>query len=332
MTIAFKIYGVTLCLLFAGSSPAQTPQPQNSQLVESRELNAKVVNLYREGKYDEAVSVGKRALELRERVLGAENPELVPVLINLGEVYRAEKKFSDAQSSYERALAIGEKAFGAEDKRLAPILDKLAYLAIERKEDGKAEELFSRSLSITEKSLGPDAPELNTAAFGLAEIYRFHKDYSKADPLYQRVIRIREKLRGKDDSELLKVLESYVMSLFAQERTADAAEIQKRIGSLLMAKGIIEGGVLNGRALKLATPPYPEAARRDHASGVVQVRVLIDENGRVIQAEAVRSGLMNVALVAVSEEAARQSRFTPTLLSGKPVRVYGIIIYNFVAQ
>src|ERR1051326_3626430 len=46
----------------------------------------------------------------------------------------------------------------------------------------------------------------------------------------------------------------------------------------------ISGGVLNGKAIRLVTPPYPAIARSAHASGQVVVQVLIDENGNVISA------------------------------------------------
>ena len=87
--------------------------------------------------------------------------------------------------------------------------------------------------------------------------------------------------------------------------------------------------MLNGKAVHLVTPPYPAIARSAHASGSVTVQVLIDENGGVISAKAVSGHpLLQAAAVA----AARSSRFTPTKLSGQPVKVNGVIIYNFVAQ
>jgi protein TonB len=91
----------------------------------------------------------------------------------------------------------------------------------------------------------------------------------------------------------------------------------------------ISGGVLNGKAVRLVQPPYPPIARSAHASGQVNVQITIDENGNVISAHAVSGHpLLQGAAVA----AARSSKFTPTKLSGQPVKVSGVIIYNFVAQ
>ena len=87
--------------------------------------------------------------------------------------------------------------------------------------------------------------------------------------------------------------------------------------------------VLNERALKLVKPRYPALARMGHASGTVMVEVLIDEEGKVIAAKAI-SG--HPLLWGVSVEAAKNSLFSPTLIAGAPVRVTGVVQYNFVEQ
>ena len=90
----------------------------------------------------------------------------------------------------------------------------------------------------------------------------------------------------------------------------------------------ISGGVLNGKAISLPKPPYPAAAKAVRAAGSVSVQVLIDENGGVVSASAV-SGHPPLRAAAVA--AARGARFSPTKLSGQPVKVSGVITYNFVA-
>ena len=93
--------------------------------------------------------------------------------------------------------------------------------------------------------------------------------------------------------------------------------------------GNINGGVLNGKATSLPLPEYPPLARQAGASGAVKVMVTIDEEGNVISANAVSGHpLLQAAAVA----AAQQARFAPTRLSGQPVKVNGVLIYNFVAQ
>jgi TonB family protein len=88
----------------------------------------------------------------------------------------------------------------------------------------------------------------------------------------------------------------------------------------------ISGGVLNGKAISKPQPAYPPIAKAANASGTVVVQVLIDEDGKVTEAHAV-SG--HALLRKAAEEAARNARFSPTQLSGHPVKVTGVITYNF---
>lgn len=91
----------------------------------------------------------------------------------------------------------------------------------------------------------------------------------------------------------------------------------------------ISAGVVNGQATNLPKPVYTSIAKAAHASGVVTVQVLIDEHGKVISARAL-SG--HPLLLKESVQAAYQAHFTATLLSNQPVKVSGIITYNFVMQ
>ena len=88
----------------------------------------------------------------------------------------------------------------------------------------------------------------------------------------------------------------------------------------------VSGGVLNGAATFLPPPMYPETAKRMRTSGVVTVEVVIDENGKVISANAANgpSTLREAAI-----QAALRARFSPTKLSGQPVKVFGTISYKF---
>jgi TonB family protein len=85
-------------------------------------------------------------------------------------------------------------------------------------------------------------------------------------------------------------------------------------------------GVVNSIALSLPKPNYPSAAYATNAQGKVDVQVTIDETGRVISAKAING---SGALRSVSEQAAKRARFRPTTLSNVPMKVTGVITYNF---
>jgi TonB family protein len=106
------------------------------------------------------------------------------------------------------------------------------------------------------------------------------------------------------------------------------------------APKVIRGGVLNGKAVSLPKPEYPENAKNAGVEGDVRVEVTIDENGSVESAKALKEEEGDTDLAAetadaraslreAAERAAMEARFSPTLLSGQPVKVTGIIVYHF---
>jgi TonB family protein len=88
----------------------------------------------------------------------------------------------------------------------------------------------------------------------------------------------------------------------------------------------VSGGVLNGTAITLPQPVYPDAAKRMRTAGTVSVDVVLDESGKVVSAIAT-SGPAILRDSAV--QAALKARFSPTKLSGQPVKVSGVINYKF---
>jgi TonB family protein len=153
--------------------------------------------------------------------------------------------------------------------------------------------------------------------------------------------------RPQDRTEYFdSIANKFFASFEAPEVTETMGEVERVVRELrrnntaavvTMAPGATEpgsqasitSGVLNGRAIHLVTPAYPSVARSAHAAGTVRIQVLIGLDGNVIAAQAVDG---HPLLRAAAVKAARESKFTPTTLEGKPVMVNGIIIYNFVAH
>lgn len=88
----------------------------------------------------------------------------------------------------------------------------------------------------------------------------------------------------------------------------------------------VSGGVLNGTAVSLPPPLYPDSAKRMRTQGVVSVDVILDETGKVVSANATSGPTV---LREAAMQAALKARFSPTKLSGQPVKVSGVINYKF---
>ena len=117
----------------------------------------------------------------------------------------------------------------------------------------------------------------------------------------------------------------------APAKNTEAAATPPRVTvPKVVEKPVIQSkGVVNSLAKSLPKPMYPAAARVAKAAGTVTVQVLVDEKGNVVKASAVSGDEM---LRQACEIAARSARFTPTLLSGEPIKISGVINYHFNAD
>ena len=311
-------------------SQAQNESSAAAQ-AEAAQLSVRVVKLFNEGKYDEALPIAKRALDLRERALGTDHEIVQGALLNLIEIYTAKKKYGEAQKLVERLLRTHEKTVGPEDAGAAVILDKLAFLTYVQGDFSKSEAAYQRALAIREKVFGPNRSEFATSLYMLAEFYRFTGQFKDAEPLYERSAILRRTLLGREHQDYLKSRDGYFCVVYETHQEKKLRDFEERLGDSDGTRAdVFAGAVLNGRAISLPKPSYPEAARRARAQGTVIIKVTIDGGGDVIAASDMCGG--NPVLVKSSLQAARAARFTPTMLSGQPVKVTGVITYNFVAR
>lgn len=314
----------------AASEQAMTSQ-QAAQLQEAKQLSDKVTALYNEGKYDEALPQAKRALEIVEKNLGPENPLIVSDLINLGEIYIAKRRYGDGQELLERAVKIYEKAVGPDSPRIGDLLDRIALTNYARGNSQKTEKLYLRALMIREKAYGPESAEVAKSLSKLAEYYLFEGEYERAGEVFKRLLPIREKKAGVKNQALIETLERYACLMRKRGQQDEALKLEDRASSLNSDDDKskikpIELDVVNGKAISLPKPSYPEQAKAARVAGIVEVKVLIDERGKVIRACAVNGPL---PLQLSSEWAAYAARFTPTLIKGTPTKVTGIITYHY---
>jgi tetratricopeptide (TPR) repeat protein len=121
---ATKIIAALLIGLFLSVPHAALAQGPD----EAATLTQQIIQLYKQGRYSEAIPLAQRALTIREKALGPNHPEVAVALNHLAELYRAQDRYADAAPLYKRALAIWEKAQGPDHRDVATALNNLAVL------------------------------------------------------------------------------------------------------------------------------------------------------------------------------------------------------------
>ncbi len=312
------------------STRPQSDAAKSAELQEANNLSAQVVELYSKKQYDEAIPLAKRAIEIRERLLGASDPLVGSALQNLGSLYSRKKNYGEAVSLYNRALEIFEKASKPDNEKIANTVHNMGWLYYAKGDRGTAEELFQRSLAVREKALGPDHPDVSFALAVLGQFYQKSLNYPKAVEYYKRALAAKEKALGADHEEVGEMAMKCYCALLQNGQVQEAREIEKRARNISHTESADPFSpnaiVLQGHATVRAEPEYPQAAKLGGISGPVIIEVTVDERGKVIEAKSICG---HDILAAAALKAARKWQFTPTRLNGIPVKVIGTITFNF---
>ena len=326
-----------LCLLASADEFQQNaesltkPAPQTPGQTEADRLDAQVLQLLKEWKYQEALPLAKRALELREKSVGPEHKLTVVALQNLGAVYSGLSEHTDGANIYRRVLKIQKKLYGESNAVLCDTLSKLGWELLGDHKNAAGLEMFNHGLKLSEAAFGADAEETIPALRDLANFY-FGNNYDKSFSYLQRMLKIREKLLGENHPDVAALLLHCARVLEKANRKAEADNYEARGRKIYrtLSSGaepqMISPQMLQGAAIRKVMSSYPSSAKQNKVQGNVEVRVTIDEAGIVTEAVAVSgpSELRNV-----SEKAASQWRFKPLMVNGRPEKVMGILTFRF---
>jgi len=309
---------------------SQTPQ-QSPELKEADDLSVSVVKLFKQRKFDEAIPLAKRALEIRERFLPPNDPQILTALGNVGDLYNAKGDYNAAKKNFERLLPMQEQQFGATNVKLAPTLDRLAVLYYRERNVGKAEDMYKRALALRESAFGPDHVEVANSLFSLAHLYRLSGKYDLALNAYKRSLPIYGRRSAWNDPAFERARTGLSCVAYETRKPAIFDDLKAIHEQFAPTTDLPEPmDILNGKALDLPKPEYPRDARALRLSGVVVVQVEIGENGKVLSAKDICQGLPYLSEASINS--ALKARFSPTLLNGQPIKVNGVIQYNFVAR
>jgi hypothetical protein len=176
------------------------------------------------------------------------------------------------------------------------------------------------------KTKGKGVPETKINKFPTVETYREHIDGKFWFPTYSYAD---EELVFDNGSSLHIRMKVRYMDFAPTNATLKVTEIGEDevpgAGGASINKPV-DLGDLNGRATSLPQPTMSEEAKRVKATGKVQVKVIVDENGKVVFAQAMN----NIAVLRdASEAAARQAIFKPYVQDGITMRFTGILTYEF---
>jgi TonB family protein len=333
----------------------QQPAAPPAQTQDDVLLVASITRLFNDGKYDEALTLARRLLEQREKAHGPGHILVALALRNIGTIFVSKKNSEEAMKFYGRALDIFEKHGKAQASAASDVAVQLGILKFRARDFEVAEELLERGVALKEQAVGAKGRAVALPLFVLADARLLLRGFDKAEPLYDRALTLLEDSPPQKDPAAVRHLKEMLCRIDGPRSKETAKRVQRLLNRLEYPEKAEEfarqereekeragvsdadggplgvqigtGDIISGRAISKPQPEYPQEALRARVSGKVIIYIMVDEEGKVLQAEALCGPEL---LKGPSEQAARKARFTPTLLSGVPVKVTGVITYNFV--
>jgi TonB family protein len=314
---------ITLVVLFLICSA----KAQTADAATVLELNQKVIASYQNGQLDEALKLAEKASELCLKVHGPNSLETAVALTNLGTIQREKRRFRESVQSLQRSLEIYRKTSAVPPGKIVDLLQSIAFSQVLDGKKSEAESSYLAAVNHAETSFGSQGKQNLVPILNLAQFYARQRNFEKADDFYLKSYGLALKHFGEESKEIEKIADSRVC-LNTEDKRRDKL-FQERYDTLFGVNRSKPEEIVNGKARNLIKPPYPQEAKNQRLTGIVKIRVKIDEHGNVSEAwSACGDGILERA----SLDAARMSKFSPTLLAGKPVKVSGVIIYRFTAQ
>lgn len=316
---------IFLILLSVYSAYAQTDEKETL-----KKINQELVASFKNRKFDDALKSARQAVDLSIKVFGAESLETASAYKNLGVIYREKEKYKDSVENLQKSADIYQKNSKAKPADVINILETLALSQTLNRQDAEAEAIYLQAIKLADDKNGAENKESFSLALSLANLYVRQNNLDKANEMYLKSYAAAIKNFGREAKEIERIederscfvsrTKNYLSGLkpFYDERT-------KRFGELSEQSGAMTSKVKGD----LPKPRYSADAKAKGVGGSVAVRVRVDENGEILEANAICGDPL---LTKTSEEAIRGAKFETLNVNGKPVKYSGIIFYAYVPR
>ncbi len=182
--------------------------------------------------FNDAEKHYRNSLEIREKLLGHDNPEVATTINNLALLYWDWDRFDDAESYYHESIKIRESLFGKNHPEVATSINNLALLLWEQERYMECEVLYRRALLIRKEGLGGQhiltAESLNNLAGLFFRIKKLHESES----LFRNALEIYEKQLGAGHPDLITPLTNLAAVMQAEEKHEELETLCYRILSI----------------------------------------------------------------------------------------------------
>ncbi len=151
-----------------------------------------------QGRYSEAETFFRQAIEQRKHLLGKIHPSTGAILGELGWLYVQQGRYVEAETLLTQALSIQRQAFSEYHRNVSMSLGNLASLYVLQARYAEAEKLYKQANAIDKAIFDENHVNIATGLQNLAWLYLQQKRYVQAEPLLKQAQAIYRRTLGNN--------------------------------------------------------------------------------------------------------------------------------------
>jgi tetratricopeptide (TPR) repeat protein len=282
------------------SAFSTAPPEEQQRLGEGEDARRQAEKAWDAGDYAQTVEFAGKAVELREKVMGNKNPEMIDIeaLRLLGAAQTELGRLEDADKSLMRCLVAIESTYGKMHPQAARVLERLGWL---RAGQGKLEEAIDslrRSIRLISDADGESA-EAARVLDTLGTVLAFNNDYQEAWSLKLRALVIRQKLLGERAPDTAEGMSNLAWLYSRLGRLEDAIKLRETALSIFDEKLGPDHAYSKIEFINLESD-YERAGRFSDATKLVQ-GLLDGKRGKLTKASELSSWTARLGFVYLAE-------------------------------
>ena len=191
---------------------------------------------YQQGRYPEAERLFRRALDIQQRVLGPDHPDVGGTFNNLGGLYYQQHEYQRALESYEQARRVLEKSLGPKHPTVLGLTNNIGETLWKLKQYTQAEPMLRQVLTAKEEVMPANEVSISITLHALAGVLRDQRRFREAEPIYRRALAMREKTATTNPRPAQETLRDFAELMRQSARTAEADRLTARAEALQPTK------------------------------------------------------------------------------------------------
>ncbi|OLN95527.1 Kinesin light chain 4 [Colletotrichum chlorophyti] len=189
------------------------------------------------GRFSEVEQMYREALEIREKILGLDDPETLGSIRNLALVLRTQEKYEEAEQLHRRTLKLMKRVLGPDSLDTLSSMNNLAVVLSSQEKYEEAEQIHRQTISLMKKTLGPDDLSTLRSMNNLAVVLSSQEKYEEAEELHRQTLDLREKVLGPESLDTLGSMNNLAVVLRNQGKYKEAEQMHRQT-LRMMEKGL----------------------------------------------------------------------------------------------